>query len=102
MSDQDGDYGLVDERLAVDEDDYGLDTDEGNARVQAAVRDVVTQVQGGEVDRAEAVVLLSDAVEELSANHPEVTDITPRTRVIAVLDPVFVAQGWERLEPYEF
>jgi hypothetical protein len=100
MSDED--YGVADQQLPVDEDDYGLDTDEGNARMRALVGEIVAQVERGEVERREAVVLLSDAVEEMSADHPEVTDISPRTRLVMVLDPVFVAQGWEKLEPYEF
>jgi hypothetical protein len=102
MTDADEDYGVGDERLPVDEDDYGLDTDEGNQRMQAVVGELVAQAERGEIERREAVVLLSDAVGEMSATHPEVTGITVRARVIAVLDPVFVAQGWERLEPYEF
>ncbi|MFL6137534.1 MAG: hypothetical protein ACJ74O_07010 [Frankiaceae bacterium] len=102
MSDADGDYEPSGERWPVDEDDYGLDSDEGNVRMQQVVADLVAQAERGEVERREAVVLLADALEEMSGDHPEVTDITVRSRLVAVLDPVFTAQGWERLGPFEF
>ena len=90
------------ERLPRDEDDYGLDSDAGNARLGQALADLQAQVERGEVDRVEAVVFLADAVQALGHDHPEVTEPTVRARIVTVLAPVFTAQGWPRLEPFEF
>lgn len=102
MSDADEDYQPTGERRLADQEDFGLDSDAGNARLRVVLAEIVAQAERGEIERAEALVFLSDAVQELSADHPEVTDLSVRNNVVTVLDPVFVAQGWARLEPFEF
>lgn len=82
--------------------DYELATDEANKRVDTLVREIAAQVRAGELERREAVEALSDAVRELAATDPDVTDITVRDAIVRELDPVLVAQGWQRLEPFEF
>jgi hypothetical protein len=82
--------------------DYELATDEANRRVDALVREIATQVRAGELERTEAVEALSDALREMAAADPDVTDITVRDAIVRELDPVLVAQGWQRLEPFEF
>jgi hypothetical protein len=82
--------------------DYTLATDETNRKVDALVRGIAAQVRAGEVERTEAVEALSDALRELAAADPDVTDITVRDAIVRELDPVLVAQGWQRLEPFEF
>jgi hypothetical protein len=39
---------------------------------------------------------------ELAADEPDVTDITVRDAIVRELDPIIVAAGWQRLEPFEF
>lgn len=79
-----------------------MTTDEGNARVDAAVRELAAAIQAGELERREAVVALGDAVHDISADHPEVTDITVRGAILRELRPTFDRAGWAMLEPYEF
>jgi len=97
-----GEYEPTGRRLPADEDDYGLDSDAGNARLGRALADLQAQVERGEVERVEAVVFLADAVQAVGVDHPEVTEPTVRARIVTVLDPVFTGQGWARLEPFEF
>jgi hypothetical protein len=97
--------GMTDPRASRGNDDvpdYELDTDEANQRVDTLVREIAAQVRGGEIERTEAVEALSDALRQLAAADPDVTDITVRAAILRELDPVLVAQGWERLEPFEF
>jgi hypothetical protein len=97
--------GMSDPRASRGDDDvpdYELATDEANLRVDALVRQIAALVRAGELERSEAVEALSDALRELSAADPDVTDITVRDAIVRELDPVLVAQGWERLEPFEF
>jgi hypothetical protein len=82
--------------------DYELATDEANQRVDILVRGIAAQVRAGELERSEAVEALSDALREMAAADPDVTDITVRDAIVRELDPVLVAQGWQRLEPFEF
>jgi hypothetical protein len=85
-----------------DQLDFGLTSDDGNERLRQVLAEVSAQVQRGEVERAEAVVFLSDGVQRISVTDPEVTDGTVRTAVVSALDPVFIRAGFERLTPYEF
>jgi len=85
-----------------DQLDFGMTSDDGNERLRRVLAEVSAQVQRGEVERAEAVVFLSDGVQAISAAHAEVTDGTVRTAIVSALDPVFVQAGFERLTPYEF
>jgi hypothetical protein len=97
--------GMTDPRASRGNDDvpdYELDTDEANQRVDTLVRGIAAQVRAGEIERTEAVETLSDALRELAAADPDVTDITVRDAIVRELDPVLVAQGWQRLEPFEF
>jgi hypothetical protein len=82
--------------------DYGLLSDDGNARLHVLVRGVAAAVESGEVERAEAAVALADGVRELSAGSPEVGDVTVRDAILRELKPTFDAVGWEALEPFEF
>jgi hypothetical protein len=82
--------------------DYELSTDEANQRVDTLVREITAQVRAGELERSEAVEALSDALREIATTDPDVTDITVRDAIVRELDPVLVAQGWQRLEPFEF
>ena len=82
--------------------DFGMMTDEGNARVATALEQVSTSIDSGAVERREAVVALGDAVQDISAKHPEVTDITVRDAIIRALRPAFERAGWATPEPYEF
>jgi hypothetical protein len=85
-----------------DQLDFGMASDEGNERLRQVLAEVAAQVERGEVERREAVVLLSDGVERISVTHPEVTDGTVRTAIVTALDPAFVGAGWDRLTPFEF
>ena len=85
-----------------DRPDYGLATDEGNDRLNRVLGEVAAQIERGELERAEAVVLLSDGLQAIGESNPEATDTTVRTAVVSELDPVFTAAGWERLTPFEF
>ena len=82
--------------------DYGLVSDEGNARLDVVIRGVDAAVRAGSVERSEVAVALEDAVRELSTEFPEVTDITVRDAVLRELRPAFDAAGWAPLEPFEF
>jgi hypothetical protein len=82
--------------------DYELASDEANQRVDDLVREVAAMIRGGEADRVEAVEALSDGLRDLATTEPDVTDITVRDAILRELDPVIVAAGWERLEPFEF
>jgi hypothetical protein len=82
--------------------DYGIDDERGNERLHLVLTELRDQVNGGEVDRMEAVELLSDAVRELSGTYPEVADVTVRTAIVTAVDPLFAGEGWERLELFEF
>jgi hypothetical protein len=97
--------GMSDPRASRGNDDvpdYELATDEANQRVDTVVREITAQVRAGELERSEAVEALSDALREMAATDPDVTDITVRDAIVRELDPVLVAQGWQRLEPFEF
>lgn len=82
--------------------DYDLVEQGTNAALHAVVREVGAAVGSGELDRREAVVLLSDKVAGLAAADPGVTDQSVRSRVVEELDPVFEAAGYQRLSPFEF
>jgi hypothetical protein len=82
--------------------DYGVDDERGNERLHLLLTELRDQVHGGEVARREAVELLSDGVRALSDDYPEAADVTVRTAIVSALDPLFVGEGWERLEPFEF
>jgi cbb3-type cytochrome oxidase cytochrome c subunit len=97
--------GMTDPRASRGNDDvpdYELASDEANRRVDTLVQAIATQVRAGEVERTEAVEALSDALREMAAADPDVTDITVRDAIVRELDPVLVAAGWQRLEPFEF
>jgi hypothetical protein len=82
--------------------DYELASDEANQRVDDLVREVAAMIRAGEAERSEAVEALSDGLRELATTEPDVTDITVREAILRELDPVIVAAGWGRLEPFEF
>jgi hypothetical protein len=82
--------------------DYELASDEANQNLDALVRAVIAAIQGGEVERREAVEALSDGVREIAATEPDVNDVTVRDAIIRELNPAIVAAGWPRLEPFEF
>jgi hypothetical protein len=82
--------------------DYELASDGANRRVDTVVREIAALIRAGEVERAEAVEALSDGLREIAADEPDATDITVRDAIVRELDPVLDAQGWQRLEPFEF
>lgn len=82
--------------------DFGMTSDDGNTRVDQLVRQVAALVDSGDAERREVVQSLSDGVQEISRNHPEVTDITVRDGVLRELKPTFERAGWEILAPFEF
>jgi hypothetical protein len=82
--------------------DYELASDAANRRVDDLVREIATGIRAGEIERTEVVEALSDGLREMAADEPDVTDITVRDAIVRELDPVFVAAGWQRLEPFEF
>lgn len=82
--------------------DYELASDEANRRLDDLVREVAAMIRGGEAERSEAVDALGDGLRDLAATEPDVTDITVRDAILRALDPVIVAAGWPRLEPFEF
>jgi hypothetical protein len=96
---------MTDPRASTSNDDgpdYELADDAANQQVDLLIRGIAAQVRAGEIERVEVVEALSAGVRELSAADPDVTDITVRDAIIRELDPVLVAQGWARLEPFEF
>jgi len=82
--------------------DFGMTTDDGNGRVDLLVRQVAAVIHAGSAERREIVEALRDGVQEISAAHPEVTDITVRDAILRELKPVFDGAGWEMLAPFEF
>jgi len=82
--------------------DFGIDDDAGNARVDLLVRQVAAVVAAGEAERREIVVALSDGVQAISSDHPEVTETIVRDAIIRELKPTFDRAGWEMLAPFEF
>jgi hypothetical protein len=82
--------------------DFGMDTDDGNGRVDLLVRQVAAVIHAGSAERREVVEALRDGVQEISADHPEVTDLTVRDAILRELKPTFEAAGWEILTPFEF
>jgi hypothetical protein len=82
--------------------DYELASDAANQRVDVLVRELATGIRAGEIERTEVVEALSDGLRELAADEPDVTDITVRDAIVRELDPIIVAAGWQRLEPFEF
>jgi hypothetical protein len=82
--------------------DYELTSDAANQRVDVLVREIATGIRAGEIERTEVVEALSDGLRELAADEPDVTDITVRDAIVRELDPIVVAAGWQRLEPFEF
>jgi hypothetical protein len=82
--------------------DYELSSDAANQRVDVLVREIATGIRAGEIERTEAVEALSDGLREMTADEPDVTDITVRNAIVRELDPIIVAAGWQRLEPFEF
>jgi hypothetical protein len=82
--------------------DFGMDTDDGNGRVDLLVRQVAAVMHAGSAERREVVEALRDGVQEISADHPEVTDLTVRDAILRELKPTFEAAGWEILTPFEF
>jgi hypothetical protein len=82
--------------------DYDLASAAANQRVDVMVREIATGIRAGEIERTEVVEALSDGLRELAAEEPDVTDITVRDAIVRELDPIIVAAGWQRLEPFEF
>jgi hypothetical protein len=82
--------------------DYDLASAAANQRVDVMVREIATGIRAGEIERTEVVEALSDGLRELAADEPDVTDITVRDAIVRELDPIIVAAGWQRLEPFEF
>jgi hypothetical protein len=82
--------------------DFELTADDGNVRVDRLVRQVAAIARAGEIERREAIEALSDGLRDISAEHPDATDITVRDAIIRELRPVFAAAGWEIPEPFEF
>jgi hypothetical protein len=82
--------------------DFGMTTDEGNARVDLLVREIAAVIDAGGAERREIVVALSDGVRDISAEHPEVLDTTVRDAILRELKPTFDRVGWEILTPFEF
>jgi hypothetical protein len=82
--------------------DYDLASAAANQRVDVMVREIATGIRAGEIERTEVVEALSDGLRELAAEEPDVTDITVRDAIVRELDPIIVAAGWPRLEPFEF
>ena len=82
--------------------DFGMTTDDGNARVDLLVRQVAAVIDAGEAERREVVQALMDGVQDISRDHAEVTDITVRDAILRELKPTFERAGWEILTPYEF
>jgi hypothetical protein len=82
--------------------DYELASDAANRRVDDLVREIATGIRAGEIERTEVVEALSDGLREMATDEPDVTDITVRDAIVRELDPVIVAAGWQRLEPFEF
>lgn len=82
--------------------DFGMTTDDGNASVDVLVREVAAVVDAGSAERREVVVALSDGVRAISAEQPEVLDITVRDAIVRELKPTFEGAGWEILTPFEF
>lgn len=86
----------------TDRPDYELASDTSADRVHAVVTAVRRAVQAGEVERREAVVMLSDRLAPVLADDPDVADITVREEIVVELNPVFAAAGMEALTPYEW
>ena len=82
--------------------DFGMTTDDGNGLVDLLVREVAAVIDAGGAERREIVVALSDGVQEIHADHPEVLDITVRDAILRELKPAFDQAGWEVLTPFEF
>jgi hypothetical protein len=82
--------------------DFGMDDDAGNGRVDLLVRQVAAVIDAGEAERREIVVALSDGIQEITGDHPEVTDTTVRDAIVRELKPTFDRAGWEMLTPFEF
>ena len=82
--------------------DFGMNDDAGNGRVDLLVRRVAAVVDAGEAERREIVVALADGTQEISADHPEVTDTAVRDAIVRELKPTFDRAGWEMLTPFEF
>ena len=87
---------------AEDLPDFGMTSDDGNARVDLLVREIAAVVDSGGAERREIVVALSDGVRDISAQHPEVLDTTVRDAILRELKPAFDRAGWEILAPFEF
>jgi hypothetical protein len=85
-----------------DRPDYGLLSDDGNARLDLLVRELAAVIDAGSVERGEAVEALSDGLRAVAAEHPEATDITVRDAVLRELRDAFTKAGWALLEPFEF
>jgi hypothetical protein len=85
-----------------DAPDYELASDTSNQRLDTLVKEIATGIRAGEIERTEVVEALSDGLRELAAEEPDVTDITVRDAIVRELDPIIVAAGWQRLEPFEF
>jgi hypothetical protein len=82
--------------------DFAMTTDDGNVRVDLLVRQVAAVIDAGEAERREIVQALTDGVQDISRDHPEVTDITVRDAILRELKPTFQNAGWEMLAPFEF
>ncbi|HEU5034735.1 MAG TPA: hypothetical protein VFT62_08285 [Mycobacteriales bacterium] len=82
--------------------DFGLVDDVGNQRLDLLVREVGAVIRSGSAERAEAVEALSDGFREISAQHPDATDITVRDAVVRELKAAFEEADWPLLEPFEF
>jgi hypothetical protein len=96
---------MTDPRASRGDDDgpdYELSSDEANQRIDTLVAAIAAQIRAGELERVEAVEALSDGLRELAGDEPDVTDVTVRDAIVRELDPIIVAAGWQKLEPFEF